>query len=81
MLTFRLDLLQVGRDDDALDFAQFQVLEHFANAKHESAFALGFDLILLQLALIKAIQLGQDERRQLVNLLVNHLITVLAEAA
>ena len=56
------------------------MLENFSDSEHESSLVLCFDLILLELPLIEPIELREDERGQLVNLFVNHLITVLSEA-
>ena len=40
-LTFGLDFLQVGRDDDALDLLQLQVLGDLAKPQHHAPLALG----------------------------------------
>lgn len=40
-LTFGLDFLQVGRDDDALDLLQLQVLGDLSKPQHHAPLALG----------------------------------------
>ena len=57
------------------------MFEDLSNTEYEAPFVFCFHLVLLELSLIEATQLGEYVGGELVDFLVDHLVTVLAETA
>ncbi len=78
----RLDLLAVGRQNDAAEAAQPEVLGHLADAHDVAALGLGrARRTLLVQAVLEAHDLVQEQEAHLVDLVVHDLVAVLAELA
>ena len=77
----RLDLLAVGRQNDAAEAAQPEVLGHLADAHDVAALGLGARRTLLVQAVLEAHDLVQEQEAHLVDLAVHDLVAVLAELA
>ena len=75
-LTFSLDLLTVGGDEDTLDLLQLHVFGDLSQPHDQPALGLGLGGVLLVDALLETHQLLQQQGHALVDLLVQHLVTV-----
>lgn len=75
-VTFGLRLLTVGRDDDALQLPELQVLQDFPQAQHKPAFGLGLDGILLVHPVLEAYQFLQQPRDTSIYFFTKHLAAV-----
>lgn len=75
-VTFGLCLLTVGRDDDALQLPELQVLQDFPQPQHEPAFGLGLDRILLVHPVLEAHQFLEQPRDTSIYFFTKHLAAV-----
>lgn len=75
-LTFRLCLLTVGRDDDALELPELQVFQDLPQPQHEPAFCLGLDGILLVHPVLEAHQFLEQTRDTSIYFFTKHLAAV-----
>lgn len=77
--TFGLDLFTVGRDDDALDLPELEVLQDLPEPHDEAPLHAGLDGVLVVQAVLEADQLLQEDGDALVHVLPQHLAAVAAE--
>lgn len=75
-VTFGLCLLTVGRDDDALQLPELQVLQDFPQPQHEPAFGFGLDRILLVHPVLEAHQFLEQPRDTSIYFFTKHLAAV-----
>lgn len=75
-VTFRLYLLTVGRDDDALQLSEPQMFEHLSQPQHKPAFGLGLDGIFLVHTVLETDQLFQQIHNTGINFFTEHLAAV-----
>lgn len=75
-VTFRLCLLTVGRDDDALQLPELQVFQDLPQPQHEPAFCLGLDGILLVHPVLEAHQFLEQTRDTSIYFFTKHLAAV-----
>lgn len=75
-VTFRLCLLTVGRDDDALQLPELEVFQDLPQPQHEPPFCLGLDRILLVHAVLEAHQLLEQTRDTSIYFFTKHLAAV-----
>lgn len=75
-VTFGLCLLTVGRNDDALQLPELQVLQDFPQPQHEPAFGLGLDRILLVHPVLEAHQFLEQPRDTSIYFFTKHLAAV-----
>ena len=52
------------------------MLEDFANSQNEPSFAFCFNLVFLELSLVKSVQFREYKRGKFVDLFINHLVAV-----
>lgn len=77
-LTFGLDLLAVGRNDDTLNLMQLHVLGDLSETHDQAAFGFSLGGIFLVDSLLEANQFLQEQSHALIDLLTQHLVTVSA---
>lgn len=80
-LTFGLDLLAVGRNDDTLNLIQLHVLGYLSETHDQAAFGFSLGGIFLVDSLLEANQFLQEQSHALIDLLTQHLVTVSAHWA
>lgn len=74
--TFGLDALAVGRDDDTLDLAEFEVLQDLPQSHHDATLHAGLHGVLLVEAVLETNQFLHQSRHTLVHVFAQHLVAV-----